>query len=47
MFLKMKTQISLIIYHLLADIDLTDPEVEAAAAKIQSAFKMRGKKNKI
>ena len=29
----------------LADIDLTDPEVEAAAAKIQSAFKMRGKKS--
>jgi len=27
------------------DIDLNDPEVEAAAAKIQSAFKMRGKKN--
>ena len=29
-----------------ADIDLTDPEVEAAAAKIQSVFKMRGKKEK-
>ena len=29
------------------DIDLNDPEVEAAAAKIQSAFKfrMKGKKN--
>jgi hypothetical protein len=26
-------------------IDLTDPEVEAAAAKIQSAFKMRGRRN--
>ena len=33
-------------YNLFADIDLTDPEVEAAAAKIQSVFKMRGKKNK-
>ena len=31
----------------LKDIDLNDPEVEAAAAKIQSAFKfrMKGKKN--
>lgn len=29
---------------LFSDIDLTDPEVEAAAAKIQSVFKMRGKK---
>ena len=28
-----------------SDIDLTDPEVEAAAAKIQSVFKMRVKKN--
>ena len=27
-----------------SDIDLNDPEVEAAAAKIQSVFKMRGKK---
>lgn len=32
---------------LILDIDLNDPEVEAAAAKIQSAFKfrMKGKKN--
>ena len=32
---------------LFLDIDLNDPEVEAAAAKIQSAFKfrMKGKKN--
>ena len=28
----------------IVDIDLTDPEVEAAASKIQAAFKMRGKK---
>ena len=34
-------------YFLFLDIDLNDPEVEAAAAKIQSAFKfrMKGKKN--
>ena len=39
--------INTFLYHnnyAVADIDLTDPEVEAAAAKIQSAFKMRGKK---
>ena len=29
----------------IVDIDLTDPDVEAAASKIQAAFKMRGKKN--
>ena len=29
----------------IVDIDLTDPEVEAAAAKIQAAFKIRGKKD--
>ena len=28
----------------IADIDLADPEVEAAAAKIQAVFKMRGRK---
>ena len=35
------------IFFFLLDIDLNDPEVEAAAAKIQSAFKfrMKGKKN--
>ena len=32
--------------NIFVDIDLTDPEVEAAAAKIQSVFKMRGKKEK-
>ena len=26
------------------DIDLTDPAVEAAAAKIQAVFKLKGKK---
>ena len=37
-----------IVDYLFLDIDLNDPEVEAAAAKIQSAFKNRkgfGKKN--
>ena len=33
-------------YNLFADIDLTDPEVEAAVSKTQSVFKMRGNKNK-
>lgn len=35
------------LFFLFSDIDLNDPEVEAAAAKIQSAFKfrMKGKKN--
>ena len=27
-----------------SDIDLADPEVEAAAAKIQAVFKMKGMK---
>ena len=42
----LKNIINQLNYNLFADIDLTDPEVEAAAAKIQSVFKMRGKKNK-
>jgi hypothetical protein len=33
-------------HNLFVDIDLTDPEIEAAAAKTQSVFKMSGKKNK-
>ena len=34
-------RIWLMYWFILLDIDLNDPEVEAAAAKIQSAFKNR------
>ena len=31
-------------YQTLTEIDLTDPAVEAAAVKMEAAFKMKGKK---